>query len=142
MAEKVYLTIKGIQRGFGQEDVNEVATTGDYFKKGNKHYVFYKEYQEDGSMTSNRLTVEPGFAQLKKTGAGNSELNFREGHSEPCIYQSAVGPMDLVSNTRKIKILEKENQMRFMLFYSLYMGGSIMSEYELKVECRFLQEET
>lgn len=140
MTKKVRLVIKGEQSGFGEKDTSEVVTTADYFHKDSKHYLFYSEYTEEGVVWKNRLTIAQDHVELKKTGPGTSLLLFREGCSEPCFYQSPAGPMELVSDTRKIRLHAEENILQLTLMYSLYMNGMRMSDYHLTVKAESVVE--
>lgn len=139
---KLCLNVKGIQRGFGQEEISEITTVADYFIKNEKHYIFYSEMTEQGKTLKNRLTISPDVVELRKSGGGDSLLRFREGHSENCVYQSPAGPLEMVSDTKRIQIHVKEHLLRVTLEYSFYMSGMLVSEYELTVEGKALPEET
>ncbi|MDD7114981.1 MAG: DUF1934 domain-containing protein [Lachnospiraceae bacterium] len=134
MTKKVHLVIKGEQSGFGEKDTSEIVTTADYYLKGGKHYLFYSEYTEERQIWKNRLTIDHDHVELKKTGPGNSQLLFREGQSEKCFYQSPVGPMELVSDTKKIQFHCEKDSLKLTLIYSLYMNGMLMSDYHLTVK--------
>ena len=138
MTKKVRLTITGLQTGFGQEDVSEVITTADYYEKGHRRFLFYSEYTEDHQIIKNRLTIDPDYVELKKTGAGSSLLTFRKGRLEHCWYQSPVGPMELISDTRHIDVKCDEDNLTLYLVYSLIMNGSLMSDYKLTVKAESL----
>lgn len=140
MTKKVHLVIKGEQSGFGEKDTSEVVTTADYFHKDGKHYLFYSEYTEKRVVWKNRLTIAQDHVELKKTGPGTSLLLFREGCSEPCFYQSPAGPMELVSDTKKIRLHAEENILQLTLMYSLYMNGMRMSDYHLTVKAESIVE--
>lgn len=140
MKEKVRLSIIGEQSGFGQKDSSEVFTIGDYYYKNGKHYLFYTEYTEDKLSIGNRLTIAPEYVELKKTGNGTSLLVFREGHAEKCCYRSPAGPMELVSDTKKISFLKKEDKLKLVLEYSFYMNGTLMSDYHLTVKAEFFKD--
>lgn len=136
MTKKVHLVIKGEQSGFGEKDTSEIVTTADYFQKGEKHYLFYSEYTEDKQIWKNRLTITPDYVELKKTGSGTSLLMFRESKSEKCLYQSPAGPMELVSDTRKIRFHTEKDSLKLTLMYALYMNGMHMSDYHLTIQAR------
>ena len=139
MTKKVHLVIKGEQSGFGEKDTSEIVTTADYFQKGGKHYLFYSEYTEEGIIWKNRLTIADDHVELKKTGPGTSLLLFREGHSEKCFYQSPAGPMELVSDTKKIRVLHGDAHFKLQLKYSLIMNGMLVSDYDLTVLAKFME---
>ena len=138
---KLLLTVRGVQRGFGQEEVSEITTSADYFIKDGTHYLFYSEKTEEGRTLKNRLTITPDVVELKKSGGGDSLLRFREGHSETCVYQSPAGALEMVSDTRRIKMHAGEDLLRLTLEYSFYMSGMLVSDYHLTVEGKPLPEE-
>ncbi len=139
---KLLLTVRGVQQGFGQEEVSEITTSADYFIKDGTHYLFYSEKTEEGRTLKNRLTITPDVVELKKSGGGDSLLRFREGHSEPCVYHSPAGPMQMVSDTKRIHLHTKEEKLHLTLEYSFYMSGMLVSEYHLTVEGKILPEES
>ena len=65
---KIRLTIRGVQSGFGEEEITEITTIADYFHKDGVHYLFYSEITEEGYTVKNRLTVAPDTVELKKPG--------------------------------------------------------------------------
>lgn len=138
---KLLLTIKGVQKGFGQEERSEITTVADYFQKEGRHYLFYTETTEEGFFLKNRLTIEPNIVELKKSGGGNSLLRFRQGQEEPCVYHSPAGPLEMVSKTKKIHLDTKYDVLTLRLEYSFYMSGMLVSEYMLTVEGKPLPQQ-
>lgn len=131
------LMITGIQKCDGETIHNELNTMAKYQTKGNKHYIFYEEYQEDGSSLRCRLLVTPTEAELKKSGPesqGTSILRFRPGTRQECRYQSPVGALFLVSDTQTLGLTETKTGMTLDLRYTLYMNAEPLSDYELKVK--------
>ena len=122
MARKVWLTITGIQKGFDQEEPVTLVTEG-------------------GAVIKNRLTISPGNVELRKTGAGNfnSVLVFDTEHNKNCLYQSPAGPMELVSDTKKIRVLHGDAHFKLQLKYSLIMNGMLVSDYDLTVLAKFME---
>ena len=141
MARKVWLTITGIQKGFEQEEPVTLVTEGSYIYKNGVHYIFYSERTEEGAIIKNRLTISPDSVELRKTGAGsfNSVLVFDTQHNKNCIYQSPAGPMELVSDTKKIRVLHGDAHFKLQLKYSLIMNGMLVSDYDLTVLAKFME---
>ena len=141
MARKVWLTITGIQKGFDQEEPVTLVTEGSYIHKNGVHYIFYSERTEEGAVIKNRLTISPGNVELRKTGAGNfnSVLVFDTEHNKNCLYQSPAGPMELVSDTKKIRVLHGDAHFKLQLKYSLIMNGMLVSDYDLTVLAKFME---
>ena len=137
MAEKVWITITGIQKGIQEEPPVVLQTEGQYIKKGNTHYLFYTERTEEGVSVKNRLTVAPDYVELRKSGMGDSILKFREGRAEQCRYQSPAGPMEMVSTTQKIQISHRNGCFKLSMVYALHMNDVLVSDYHLSAEARF-----
>lgn len=137
MAREVKLSITGIQKAFGQEDPVTLVTTGKYVHKEGTHYLFYSEFTENKEEVKNRLTITPDHVELKKSGKGVSLLKFDRMHAQPCLYQSVAGPMELVSDTKKIKITHGHTFLKMVLVYSFSMNGQPVSDYHLTMEARW-----
>ena len=118
-----------------------LVTEGSYIYKNDVHYIFYSERTEEGAVIKNRLTISPGSVELRKTGAGNfnSVLVFDTQHNKNCIYQSPAGPMELVSDTKKIRVLHGDAHFKLQLKYSLIMNGMLVSDYDLTVLAKFME---
>lgn len=130
---KKHLLISGTQSCDGETIKNELNTTAKYLVRGEKHYIFYDEYQEDGTSLQCRLLITPKEAELKKSGQGVSILRFLPGTRQECHYQSPVGTLSLVSDTQRLHLTTTETGMHLNLHYTLYMNASPLSEYELNV---------
>ncbi len=120
----------------GESIDNELDTMAMWRAMRDKIYIFYKEYSEDGHVEDCRLIIAPNEVELKKSGAGTSILRFLEGTRQECYYQSPMGPLNLESDTLKIKKYETEKELLVEMHYYLYMAGNLMSEYLLKIEVK------
>lgn len=127
------LRIRGIQRGYGQEDRSEVTTKAHYIIKDGKRNLYYKEYMEGGASQQVRLIIDDQQVILKKSGMGQSILQFKKGAPMPCHYMSPAGPMEMVSKTKKIRVRENEEALLLNLEYSLFMHDQLVSDYELEI---------
>ena len=102
---------------------------------------FIQSGQKKGRSLKTRLTISPGNVELRKTGAGNfnSVLVFDTEHNKNCLYQSPAGPMELVSDTKKIRVLHGDAHFKLQLKYSLIMNGMLVSDYDLTVLAKFME---
>lgn len=139
MARRVWLSITGLQSGMGAEEKVVLETEGKYIYKEDTHYLFYSERAEGGCEIKNRLTVTPETVELRKSGGGGSVLTFCEAHAQACLYQSPAGPMELVSDTKKIRKRLAPDHFELVLDYALLMGGAPVSDYHLTVRAKFLE---
>ena len=130
------LIISGVQYCDGERLESNLDSSAAYYRKADKDYIFYKEYQEDGSVLSCRLTIMDRQLELKKSGNGISILRFCLDGEQECIYQSPLGQLSLRSDTKKLCIKKNDDSLEVLLEYSLYMSGNFMSDYELKIEVK------
>ena len=141
--DNIKLTITGIQSGEWESEPVVLYTRGRFLRKGRRAYLFYTEYSEEGYPVRNRLVLdlsrELPYVELKKEMGLTSILRFRPGSRETCIYHTVAGPMDLVSDTGKIHFSEEETGISLEMEYILFMAGSAISDYTLRIEGTFLQ---
>ena len=133
----VRLKITGLQTGEEKTDPVVLIVRGEYYCKKDVHYIFYTEYGEGGEETRNRLTFRQGQVELRKQGAGRSLLAFETGRKRDCHYHTVVGPMRLVSDTRRIHWEEETGRRRLHMEYSLLMNDQLMSDNVLVLEMTF-----
>ena len=130
----VQLKITGVQNAREGSFPVTLLVGGTYYRKGDVHYIFYTEVDEDGLETKNRLTVRPGQVELRKQGQGSSVLAFEAGQKKNCHYHTIAGTMQLVSDTKRIHWEEASRTRRLHMAYTLFMGDCHMSDNELTLE--------
>ena len=68
-----------------------------------------------------------------------AESRRQREQAEQCLYQSPAGPMELVSDTKKIRVLHGDAHFKLQLKYSLIMNGMLVSDYDLTVLAKFME---
>lgn len=102
--ENCTVTVRGIQRVEGDEDVVELVTGGRFTCHGGRWLIRYEESDDTGyggCHTSLRYDPEKGQVILLRTGAVHSQLMVEEGKRHQCTYDTGCGTIILgVSGSR------------------------------------------
>lgn len=122
MTKDVLVTIAGlqvIQQESGIEPV-EFITSGDYYKKNDKHYVIYNEIMEgiEGS-TKNIIKIQNNCVDITKKGVTNIHMVFEKGKNNITCYETPFGSLMVGINAKSIDLKENENDISLDLKYSL-----------------------
>ena len=85
--------------------------------------ITYSESGEGGSVTS-EIRYKDGEATVKRTGAIESELCFKEGVTHHSLYSVVPYKFDAEVYTRKIRASLDERGGTLDLFYNMKIGGA------------------
>ena len=91
--ENCTVTVRGIQRVEGDEDVVELVTGGRFTCHGGRWLIRYEESDDTGyggCHTSLRYDPEKGQVILLRTGAVHSQLMVEEGKRHQCTYDTGL----------------------------------------------------
>ncbi|MBQ8821825.1 MAG: DUF1934 domain-containing protein [Lachnospiraceae bacterium] len=123
----------------GDGDVGTIRTTseGQYFEKGDSHYLLYEEAQEGfDKPVKNRVKYKKGYMELVKTGLINSRMVFEEGKTIMTSYNSPYGEMLMGVNTSSMRITEREDLIRIEVDYSLEVDERPMSKSKITIKIK------
>ena len=80
MKKNVIISLMGLQYAMEEEEAPiEVINFGQYYKKGDKHYLLYEETDESGNATKCRIKVSEKELELQKRDRSNTRLLFLPG---------------------------------------------------------------
>ncbi len=138
MKKDVFISIKGIQRVEGDEEVIELMTVGNLYKKRDSYYLTYDETEAtgfSGSRTTLKLDRE-GRVTLQRSNPHQSHMIVEAGRRHQCHYDTAFGDMFIgvlgvdVSST----LTEEGGELEFR--YSLDINTELASENEVHINVR------
>ena len=111
--------------GFPEGEAERSASECEgFFRYSNGESVItYCESGEGGSVSS-EIKYSDGEATVKRTGAIESELYFKEGVQHQSIYCVTPYKFDATVHTRKIRASINENGGTLELFYNMKIGGA------------------
>ena len=124
MTKNVIISLTGLQYVAEEEEAPiEVINFGQYYKKGNKHYLLYEETDEGGKATKCRIKVSEQELELQKRDASNTRLLFLPGEEYLTNYETPYGSLLVGVNTRSLELYEEEEFLRATLKYGLDING-------------------
>ena len=119
--ENCTVTVRGIQRVEGDEDVVELVTGGRFTCHGG------------GCHTSLRYDPEKGQVILLRTGAVHSQLMVEEGKRHQCTYDTGCGTIILGVSGSHIAADLDEQGGTLEFHYSLDVNTALVSENDVYV---------
>ncbi len=124
MTKNVIISLMGLQYAVEEEEAPiEVINFGQYYKKGEKHYLLYEETDESGKATKCRIKVSEKELELQKRDRTNTRLLFLPGEQYLTNYETPYGGLLVGVNTRSLELYEEEEFLRATLKYGLEING-------------------
>lgn len=138
MTKEVIISILGLQDGPDTDgEPIESITVGEYYFRNNKHYLLYEEVMEGESQTTkNRIKLEPGRMELTKTGVVNVYMIFEENVKNITHYYTPYGALTMGIDTKKIAVIEKEDEMNISVKYGLEMNQEFVADCDIRITVR------
>lgn len=136
MNRNVKITIHTIQTRDGQKNEIKLTQEGQYFKKGEHHYVLYDEAVEDSSeIIKNRMKFSDNFMEVTKKGALSSEMHFETGQNYPAEYRTPFGTMQLAMSTSNYYLnCTDEHHITIGVNYDLEADGSLIANCRMQIQ--------
>ncbi len=127
MKDNARITVKGNQNASSQDELIEMQTTGKWFTKDNKDYIFYNDTELIESVeTKTRVTIDGNTVSIIRKGATNTHLVFEKGITHMIPYETPFGILDMVSSTKDIQVSRKLDSIELTVMYSLEMNQQDM----------------
>jgi len=124
VTKNVIISLTGLQYAMEEEEAPiEVINFGQYYKKGEKHYLLYEETDESGRATKCRIKVSEKELELQKRDRLNTRLLFLPGEQYLTNYETPYGGLLVGVNTRSLELYEEEEFLRATLKYGLELNG-------------------
>lgn len=80
MTKDVLVTVRGLQMTPDGDDTIEVTTTGKYYEKDGKRYLFYDEIGDDTNLiVKNSIQITEEHVSVSKKRTDQCADEFREG---------------------------------------------------------------
>lgn len=133
MTKDVLLSISGLQfvaHEDGPGEPVEVITSGDYYKKNDKHYVLYDEVMEgfEGT-TRNIIKVGPDCLDITKKGLANVHMMFEKNKKNVTYYYTPYGSLLIGIDAKQVEVAETEENINVQVNYDLEVN------YEFLANC-------
>ena len=130
MTKDVLVTVRGLQMTPDGDDTIEVTTTGKYYEKDGKRYLFYDEIGDD----SIQITEE--HVSVSKKGLINAQMNFEKENKLVSVYETPYGQMEMGVYTTGICLDERDDFLELKLEYLLEINNQHVSDSEILLQIR------
>ncbi len=136
MTKDVLLTIRGLQFDLQEEETSvETVTAAEYYKKNDCHYLLYEDPAEGlEGVTRNVIRFREGYLCLTRKGVSNVHMVFEENKMNRADYSTPFGDLLVGVEARKVRLREREEQIRVDVDYALEIN------YEPLADCRLSME--
>lgn len=141
MTKNVIISLTGLQYAMEEEEAPiEVINFGQYYKKGEKHYLLYEETEESGRVTKCRIKVSEKELELQKRDRLNTRLLFLPGEAYLTNYETPYGSLLVGVNTYSLELYEEDEFLRATLKYGLEMNGEKAGECTLVLKVQSCEQ--
>lgn len=111
----------GLTEGESERNVSE--SVGSLLISGEDVRITYKEKTEGGESES-EIICSGGGVTVRRRGAIESELYFKEAETHQSVYSVPPYKFDAEVKTRRVRIELSETGGRIDLFYNMKIGGA------------------
>lgn len=138
MTKEVLLAIKGLQfDGSDEEAEVETIMPAEYYKKNGKHYIVYDEVNEGFSgVTKNIIKFQENELDVLKRGTVNVHMLFEEKKKNLTSYGTPFGHIVIGIDTLRIRMDEKEEQIRVNVDYNLEVNYQHLTDCCITMDIR------
>lgn len=138
MKKDVLINIKGIQRVDGEEDVTELFTQGNLYKKNKSYYVTYSESEATGYADSHTTLKidEKNRITLIRGGAVRSHLVVEPGERNIGHYGTEAGDLMIGVDAKKVQSSLSEDGGDLYFSYTLDVNSTFLSDNEVFINIK------
>ena len=137
MTKDVLVTVRGLQMTPDGDDTIEVTTTGKYYEKDGKRYLFYDEIGDDTNLiVKNSIQITEEHVSVSKKGLINAQMNFEKENKLVSVYETAYGQMEMGIYTTGICLDEQDDFLELKLEYLLEINNQHVSDSEILLQIR------
>lgn len=137
MTKDVLVTVRGLQMTPDGDDTIEVTTTGKYYEKDGKRYLFYDEIGDDTNLiVKNSIQITEEHVSVSKKGVINAQMNFEKENKLVSVYEMPYGQMEMGIYTTGICLDEQDDFLELKLEYLLEINNQHVSDSEILLQIR------
>lgn len=119
------------------DDIIEVVTPGQFYKKDNSYYAVYEETEISGMKgTTTTLKIDEEKFTLIRTGTTNTEMKFKKHVRDLTLYNTPHGALDLTVDTKELKMKVDNNGGDVFIDYDMIIGNQQVLSTTLKINIK------
>ena len=139
MKDNVRITVKGNQGTSSKDERIEMQTTGKWYTKDSKEYIFYNDTEIiESKETKTRVTLDGNTVSIIRRGGTNTHLVFEKGVTHMIPYETPFGILDMVSSTKDIQVKRKADSIELSVTYSLEVNQQDMGPSSFYICAKYL----
>ena len=122
MTKNVLVSITGTQFSevMNINEPLEVVTTGTYYKKNGKNYLFYEEMMEGlNAPVKNTVKFDSDNFYLTRSGPINTSMIFEKNRRSVSTYGTPFGSLSIGINAKEVDVKETKDEINVNVKYSL-----------------------
>jgi len=124
--ENAIIKVKSEQISDDDKNFIDIDSVGNFYQRGGKFYIFYKESAEmQMSDSTVMLIVDKNKVTMRRNGEYETKFNFIEGESESVVYYTPFGEFNFTLNTISVSSDLKDNGGWVEFEYTLETGDSL-----------------
>ncbi|MHC6181287.1 YwiB family protein [Clostridium sp. JNZ X4-2] len=135
MKKKAVISVSSKQSG--DDEVIEVVTPGDFYKKNDSYYAVYKETQLSGMEgTTTTLKIKNNKFSLIRMGSTNANMDFNKNQKSMSMYKTPYGIIELKIRTNEMDININEYGGDVIIDYSMSLAGQATQDTQLRINIK------
>ena len=120
-----------------ENDIIEVQTPWEYFKKDEKYIAEYNETEISGMEgTTTILEINPEKVVLMREGTTTAKMEFEKNNKYTTLYNTPYGALELVISTRNLKVNIDDNGGDIYIDYDMSVAGQASQNTELSINIK------
>ncbi len=138
LKNNVLISIKGMHfNSDNMADDVEVIQPGQYYKRGDMHYLAYEEPVEGSELTShNLIKFNDNSLTVTKKGPFSSTMLFEESVKNLTNYNTPFGSIVIGLDTHDIKVSDVDDVLKLNVSYSLDVNYEFLADCNISIEAR------
>lgn len=140
MTKDVLVSISGMQMAVNDMESNddepiEVLSSGTYYYKNGKHYVFFEEVEEgmQGITKTQIKWKDSELLEVSKKGLSNVHMIFEKNKKNRCYYETPFGQLNLGIFMTEMLVDEKEEYINIRAEYSLDVNYEPLADCTIRI---------
>lgn len=136
MKQKAVISVSSKQ-SIDKEDVIEVVTPGDFYKKENFYYAVYEETEISGmNGTMTTLKISKDKFSLIRMGSTSAKMDFDKKTKSVSMYNTPYGTLELKIETKDLEIDIDDNGGSVLVNYNMSLSGQTPYNTILKINIK------
>jgi uncharacterized beta-barrel protein YwiB (DUF1934 family) len=136
MKQKAIISVSSKQ-SINEEELIEVVTPGDFYKKENYYYAVYEETELSG-MNGTKTTLKIGKDKfsLIRMGSTSAKMDFDKKNKNISMYNTPYGTLELKIETKDLDIDIDDHGGNILVNYNMSLSGQTPYSTMLKVNIK------